>query len=107
MGGVLSRDEFLSTFVEPMRRLEADETYKPIPICDYVADCFREFDPAVGKDRLEIQHIYLNGDKSFYHVLIHYGLHNRFLAIVVDCGREAVHGHYLLDLNGEYGVNDS
>jgi hypothetical protein len=106
MGQALSRDEFLSTFVEPMRRLEADETYKPIRIGDYVADCLREFDPPVTKDQLEIQHVYLNGDMSFYHVLIHYGAHNRYLVIVVDCNREAVHGHYLLDLNGEYGLGE-
>ena len=105
MGHALSRDDFLSTFVEPMRRLEADETYKPISIGDYVADCLREFDPPVTKDQLEIQHVYLNGDKSFYHVLIHYGLDKRFLVIVVDCSREVVHGHYPLDLNGEYGLS--
>ena len=81
-----------------MRRLAADETYKPIRIGDYVSDCLRKFDAPVAQDQLEIQHVYLNGDKSFYHVLIHYGLHNRFLVIVVDCSREVVHGHYLLDL---------
>ena len=33
-------------------------------------------------------------------------MHNRFLVIVVDCNRESIHGHYLLDLNPEYGLNE-
>ena len=106
MSSEVSREDYLATFVEPMRRLAADETYKPIRIGDYVSDCLRKFDAPVTQDQLEIQHVYLNGDKSFYHVLIHYGLHNRFLVIVVDCSREVVHGHYLLDLKGEYGLDE-
>jgi hypothetical protein len=56
---------------------------------------------------LQIQHVYLNGDRSYSHVLIHYGRRDRFLVIVVDCNREAVHGHYLLDLDGEYGLAEA
>jgi hypothetical protein len=97
----LSKDEYLATFVEPMRRLEAGETYKPVPLGDYVAACIRGFDPPVKRKQLRIHHVYLNGDRSYSHVLIHYGPRNRFLVIVVDCNREALHGHYLLDLDGE------
>jgi hypothetical protein len=100
---VLTHDEYLATFVEPMRRLEADEVYKPVPIGEYVAEVITGFAPPVTRDQMQIQHVYLNGDRTFYHVLIHYGRHNEFLVIVVDCGREAVHGHHLLDLNREYG----
>jgi hypothetical protein len=100
----LSKDEYLATFVEPMRRLEPDEMDKPVPLGDYVDACIRDFDPPVKRKRLQIRHVYLNGDRSYSHVLIHYGPRNRFLIIVVDCNREAVHGHYLLDLDGEYGL---
>jgi len=103
----LSKDEYLATFVEPMRSLGAEESYKPVQIGEYVAGCIREFNPPVTRDQLQIQHIYLNGDKSFYHVLINYGPQNCFLVIVVDCNREAVHGHYLLDLNTEYGLDEN
>lgn len=103
----LSRDEYLATFVEPMRRLEADETYKPVSIGEYVADCLPKITPPVTRQQLQIHHVYLNGDRTFYHVLIHYGRCNRYLIIVVDCNREAVHGHYLLDLNGEYGLDEN
>ncbi len=103
MTRVLTKDEYLGTFVAPMRRLAADESYKPVPIGEYVTECIGGFVPPVTRDQLQIHHVYLNGDRSFYHVLIHYGRPNEFLVIVVDCGREAVHGHYLLNLNNEYG----
>ncbi|OAI47662.1 hypothetical protein AYO44_09190 [Planctomycetaceae bacterium SCGC AG-212-F19] len=105
MTTALTKDEYLATFVEPMRRLEADETYKPVRIGEYVAEVIRGFDPPVPRDQLQIQHVYLNGDRSFSHVLIYYGRQNEFLVIVVDCDREAVRGHYLLDLNCEYGLD--
>lgn len=103
---LLTKEEYLATFVEPMRRMDANELYKPVHIGEYVAECIRKFEPRVVQGQLQIQHVYLNGDRSFYHVLIHYGQHNRFLVIVVDCNREAVRGHYLLDLNEEYGLDE-
>lgn len=102
----LSKDEFLATFVNPMRRLRAEESYKPVPLRDYVAECIKEFVPPVTLEQLQIQHEYLNADRSFCHVLIYYGQHNRFLVIVRDCNRQAVFGHYLLDLNTEYGLDE-
>ncbi|MHB8973295.1 MAG: hypothetical protein ACYC3X_24105 [Pirellulaceae bacterium] len=104
MARALTKDEYLSTFVEPMRRLDADESFKPVRIGEYVAEVIANFDVSVARDQLQIEHVYLNGDQSFYHVLIQYGRQDEFLVIVVDCGREAVYGHYLLDLNCEYGM---
>jgi L-lactate utilization protein LutB len=104
---LLTKDEYLATFVEPMRRLEADESYKPVRIGEYVAEFIAAFDPPVTKGQLQIHHVYLNGDRTFYHVLIDFGRHNEFLIIVVDCIRKAVWGHYLLDLNREYGLAGS
>jgi hypothetical protein len=103
----LTKNEYLATFVEPMRSLGLEESYKPVRMEEYVADCIREFSPSLTSNQLQIQHIYLNGDKSFYHVLINYGQQNRLLVVVVDCNREAVHGHYWLDLNSEYGLDEN
>lgn len=69
MTAALTRNEYLVTFVKPMRRLEADETYKPVRIREYVDECISAFDPPVTRDQLQIQHVYLNGDRSFCHVL--------------------------------------
>lgn len=79
MATALTHDEYLATFVVPMRRLDVDEVYKPVAIGEYVADVIAGFDPPVTRDQLQIQHVYLNGDQTFYHVLIHYGRPNEFL----------------------------
>ena len=100
----LTKDEFIATFVEPMRGLEAHEVSQPVHIGAYVDECIRTFDLPVTRAQLQIQHVYLNGDETFYHVLIHYGRQNEFLVIVVDGRQESVHGYYVLDLNGEYGL---
>src|SRR5947208_12371732 len=89
-----------------MHSLGDDESYRPVQIGEYVRECIGGFDPPLTREQLQIQHIYINADNSFYHVLINYGQRNRFLVVVVDCNREAVHGHYLLDLNAEYGLDE-
>jgi hypothetical protein len=102
----LSRDEYVATFAEPMRLLGNDESHKPIPLKAYVEECIRDMQHTVSLAQLEIHAVYLNGAKTFYHVLINFGQKNRFLVIVVDCEREVVHGHYLLNLNDEYGLKE-
>jgi hypothetical protein len=102
----LTREEYLATFAEPMRRLEAGESYKPVRLTEYVREVIGGFDPPVTLAGLQIQHVYLNGDQSFSHVVIHFGRPNVSLVVVVDCDREAVHGHHLLDLNREYGLDE-
>lgn len=102
----LTKVEYLASFVEPMRRLELDDVHKPVPIGEYVTECVRKFDPPVTWEQLQIEHVYENGNRSFIHVLIHYGQPNRYVVIVVDCNKESVSGHYLLDLNVEYGLDD-
>jgi hypothetical protein len=104
---LLSKDEYLATFVKPMRRLGIDDPVKPVRIREYVTECIQDFHPPVTRKQLNIEHVYLNGDQSFTHILIDYGQLNRFLVIVVDNIRETIHGHYLLDLNAEYGLDDS
>jgi hypothetical protein len=51
-----------------------------------------------------VELVYRSEDGRFDHVLIPYGVENVYLAIIVDRKGQRVHGHYLLDLNKEYGV---
>ena len=102
----LSKNEYLATFVEPMRRLAENEPYKPVKIGKYVGDCIRVLDPPITREQLVIQSVEMNAAESFYHVLLDYGKRNCLLVIVVDCARESIHGHYWLDLNAEYGLDD-
>jgi hypothetical protein len=48
--------------------------------------------------------VYRTKDGSFDHVLYRCNRRNVFLVIVVRLRPDRVHGHYLLDLNKEYGL---
>lgn len=100
----LSKQEFLGTFCQPMRRLEADESYRPVPLKDYVVECIRSLTLPTTLADIEIHHIYLSGDRRHTHVLFYFGEQNRYLVIVVGHEPDAVRGHFVLDLVSEYGL---
>jgi hypothetical protein len=103
---LLTRDEFISTFVEPVRRFAGDEHYGGPSIGSYVRECVQQLALPVPAEQLDVHDVYRNGpgEGSFYHVLLSFGERNVYLVIVVDCKRASVYGHYILDLNEEYGL---
>ena len=101
---LLTKDEYLATFAEPMRQLQEDEIDKPVDIGEYVSEVIGAFDQRVTHDQLQINDVIMNGNRTFYHVLIEFGRRNEFLVVVVDCNKVDVYGHYLLNLNREYGL---
>jgi hypothetical protein len=100
----LTKEEFLATFEQPMRRLGADESYRPIPLKDYVSECIVSLGLRTTVADIEIHHVYLSGDKKHSHVLFYFGESNRYLVVVVDHETDSIEGHHLLDLNREYGL---
>jgi hypothetical protein len=102
MINTLSGDEFQATFVEPMKRLGEDESFRPIPHKGYLTECIAELALFTSIEDIEIQHVYLNGNKSYTHVMFWYGEPNVYLVIVVDHSNDSVHGHHFLDLNEKY-----
>jgi hypothetical protein len=100
----LSKEDYLATFVDPMRRLEAGESYKPIPLKIYIAECVSELSLPTTAEAIEIHHVYLSGDKNFSHILLSWGESNKYLVIVADHRSKTVLGHRILDLNEEYGL---
>ena len=48
--------------------------------------------------------VYRSGDSRFDHVLYPSDRANVYLVVVVALRPDHVHGHYLLDLNAEYGL---
>ena len=107
MTTVLTREQFLATFVEPMHSLSVSDFVDTTGIGAYVDECLQALDLQVARERLEVQHVYENGDRSFIHVLIFFGRNNIYLAIVIDHTRTAIHGCFLLDLNKEYGLGSN
>lgn len=100
----LDEDQFHATFVAPMQRVCEDDDFEAVPLKDYVAECIAELGLASTLKELNIQHVYLNGDKTFCHVMLYFGEPNRFLVIVTDNRNKKIHGHRILDLNEKYGI---
>ena len=51
-----------------------------------------------------VEAVYRNDQNTFDHVLIPTNDKNVFVVIIVDIGRKTIKGHYLLNLNKEYGL---
>ena len=51
-----------------------------------------------------VDRVYRRGDERFDHVLVTTTTENVFLVIVVDLREDGIFGHFLLDLNEEYGL---
>lgn len=100
----LTEEEFLKTFSEPMRQLEATESYRPIPLKDYLSECIRTLDLPTTPEHIEIHHVYLSGNKKYSHVLFYFGEPNQHLVIVVSHETDSVEGYRVLDLAKEYGL---
>jgi len=76
-----------------------------VDIWPYVAEAKRDLE--LSEHAIEhqlVEYVYRSEDGIYDHVLIPYGVENVYLAIIVDRSAQRVHGHYLLDLNEEYGV---
>jgi hypothetical protein len=101
----LSKQEYLATFAEPMRRLGENESYRPISLKDYLGECILALGLPTTIQDIQIQHVYLSGNKKHSHVLFYYGQPNRYLVLVISHDSDSVMGHYLLDLNAEYGLH--
>ncbi len=100
----LSKGDFQATFVEPMRRLGAEESYRPVPLGDYVEECIHHLALPTTRMEIEIHHVYVSGDEKHSHVLLHYGKNNEYLVVVVEHPSDIIKGYHLLNLNKEYGA---
>lgn len=100
---LLDPAEFKATFSEPMRDVTQTAT-NAIDIWPYV-------DAIPGHELLGhqlvdglVEHVYRDGTETYDHVLVVTKSKNVFLTVVADLKGHAVLGHYLLDLNQEYGL---
>ena len=102
----LEHSEYLSTMVAPMRRLEEpEEMDRPISLKEYLEECIQATHLPTDVDSIEIENVYKSADKRYSHVMFVYGEPNRYLVLVINHDSDSVLGHFLLDLNREYGPN--
>lgn len=100
----LSQTEFRATLADPMRRLGAEESFRPVSLGAYVDECIHQLSLPTTKKDIEIHHVYVSGDQKHTHVLLYFGKTNVYLVIVVEHPVDAIKGYHLLNLNKEYGI---
>lgn len=89
----------------PMRSIDADDdSYGPFPIADYVDQMIVFQDLPTTRKEIDIHHVYMNDRAGFCHILFNWGEANVFAVVITKPADKAVYGHYLLDLNSEYGL---
>lgn len=102
---LLSKQEFFKTFIEPIHKVEDDK--KPLfDFWNYVESIPEDdFDGHDCKDG-NVSHAW-NLSNQYQHVLIESEDINIFMVIILNLRKKEVFGHYLLDLNLEYGLNSN
>ena len=100
----LAKQEYLATFQGQMKNV-TDLGDAAVDVWPYIAAARRDLELSdyTVEHRL-VEYVYRSEDGQFDHVLIPYGLRNVYVTVVVDRFEQRVHGHYLLDLNEEYGL---
>jgi len=51
-----------------------------------------------------VEAVYVNGDNTYHHVLLFAKEPNVYAVVIVDTIKKHIFGHYILDLNQEYGL---
>lgn len=99
---LLSEEDFLRTYADPMRDVTADGDAK-VDIWPYVEAIPRS---QLGPFRFEdgvVGYVWRSGDERYDHVLLPSSIANVYLVVVVDLRESAIYGHHILDLNQKYG----
>jgi hypothetical protein len=100
---LLSREEFLATFNDPMVRVPAEEQ-PSIDFWPYFESIsqrdFEGHDCSSG----QVEYAWRDSSGRFEHVLVDSEDRNVFMLLVLDRLERTVYGHRLLDLNREYGL---
>ena len=100
----LAEDEFMATFTPKMHDVQ-EAAVAVLDVWPYVH--------AVPSEDLRGHQIYepfvdgvfRTSDDRFDHVMVMTKTKNVYLVIVVDLVSDSFHGHWLLDLNREYGLS--
>jgi hypothetical protein len=102
----LTEPEFKATFSEPMTQAARDaeppfdfwEYFNAIPAAD-----FEGHDCSAGS----VTYVWTDSTGRFQHVLVNSENKNVFMVLVLDLHGRKVHGHRLLSLNQEYGLEEA
>jgi hypothetical protein len=104
---LLTKEEFAATFSERMEDITGrEDSVSPTGVLDiqpYLA-AIPSADLRGHAAESWAERVYRSEDGRYDHVLFQTETKNVFLAVVVNLVSDNVLGHYLLDLNAEYGL---
>jgi len=100
----LTEHQFKSTFGN--RMIDVTESAEPVlDIWPYVRQLNEQnvvSDHVLNGELVE--HVYRTDTSTFDHVLLSGSRSNQYVVVVVDLNNHVITGHYILDLNSEYGL---
>lgn len=100
----LTKEEFLKTMGPGMKNITQDAE-SVVDIWEYSKGLLIEKKISrYGFDNRLIEAVYCDAERRYHHVLLFAEQTNSYVVIVVDVKEKTIIGHYLLDLNEEYGI---
>lgn len=106
MTSELSKEQFINTMNGEMTDVtESEEAV--VDIWDYVEELVNQrlIKPLVLERNL-VEKVYRNTVSTFDHILLPTETTNNFIVIIVDLIQKKIAGHYKLNLNEEYGLEE-
>jgi hypothetical protein len=82
-----------------------DDTFRPVPLGDYVSSIPSHDLQGADFSARTVEKVYRDPSGRFFHVLLGAAKRNVYLVVIVDEPAQVIHGHYVLDLNKEYGLS--
>lgn len=101
----LSETQYLRTMGSKMN--DVTESAEPlVNIWDYAERLLEEkLLSKQGFSGKYVEAVYENDENTFQHILLFANQKNTYVVIIVDMICKSIIGHYLLDLNEKYGLN--
>jgi hypothetical protein len=103
---LLEKADFMATFGDSMQLVATDGDC-PIPFWSYYDSIPAEDFQGHSRNSETVEGAWNNDSGTFQHVLVNTEDKNVFMVIVLDMCQSVVHGHHLLNLNREYGLESA
>lgn len=88
------------------RMVDITETAKPLAdVWGYAAELMQaKLLSQYEYEERFVEAVYANGDNTYQHVLLYGNKKNIYVVILIDVVHESIAGHFILDLNEKYGL---
>ena len=102
----LNKNQYLQTMGNNMKNA-TNEAYPSVDIWNYAKLLLdNNLISKYGFDNQIIEAVYVNDENTYHHILLFTDKPNCYVVIVVNVIQRTIFGHYILDLNKEYDINE-